>query len=93
MSNEIKKENITDEQVKDHMINNVFNSQSVLDLLQGMTLNAIVNFGHDLARKNVNRSWEKLTGAEIDDLKDQIVNQIKANAKNAEPSESSDPSD
>lgn len=86
MSNEIKKENITDEQVKDHMINNVFSNQSVLDLLQGMTLGALVNFGHDLARKNVSRSWENLTGADIDDLKDQIVNQIKANAKNAEQS-------
>tara|TARA_R100001460_G_scaffold71089_1_gene111822 strand:+ start:164 stop:433 length:270 start_codon:yes stop_codon:yes gene_type:complete len=89
MSNEIKKE-ITDEQVKDYMINNVFNNHSVLDLLQGMTLNALVNFGHDLARKNVNRSWENLTGADIDDIKDQIVNQIKANSKNAESNESSD---
>tara|TARA_R100000900_G_scaffold27641_1_gene21811 strand:- start:1698 stop:1967 length:270 start_codon:yes stop_codon:yes gene_type:complete len=89
MSNEIKKE-ITDEQVKDYMINNVFNNHSVLDLLQGMTLNALVNFGHDLARKNVNRSWENLTGADIDDIKDQIVNQIKANSKNAESNESND---
>ena len=89
MSNEIKKE-ITDEQVKDYMINNVFNNHSVLDLLQGMTLNALVNFGHDLARKNVNRSWENLTGADIDDIKDQIVNQIKTNSKNAESNESSD---
>ncbi len=90
MSNEIKKEDISDEQVKDYMINNVFNNHSVLDLLQGMTLNALVNFGHDLARKNVNRSWENLTGADIDDIKDQIVNQIKTNSKNAESNESSD---
>jgi|TARA_R110000796_G_scaffold17572_2_gene53962 uncharacterized protein YvpB len=81
MSKDLKVENISDEQVKDHMINNAFNNQSVLDILQGMTLSAIVNFGHDLAKKNVNRSWENLTGAEIEDIKQEIVNQETIQSK------------
>jgi|TARA_R110002167_G_scaffold67172_2_gene189839 hypothetical protein len=81
MSKDLKVENISDEQVKDHMINNAFNNQSVLDILQGMTLSAIVNFGHDLAKKNVNRSWENLTGAEIEDIKQDIVNQETIQSK------------
>ena len=87
MSNEIKKEKITDEQVKGYMIQNQFDNQSLLDILASMTTGMLAKFGHDLAKKNVNRSWENITDAEIDDLKDQIVNQIKAN--NAESNESS----
>ena len=92
MSNEIKKQ-MSDEEVKDYMIQNQFDNLSILDILQGMTVGMITKFGHDFVVRNVNRSWENMTGSDIDDLKDQIVNQIKANAKNAEPSESSDPSD
>tara|TARA_R100000935_G_C2838327_1_gene169485 strand:- start:2315 stop:2566 length:252 start_codon:yes stop_codon:yes gene_type:complete len=81
MSKDLKVENISDEQVKDHMITDAFNNQSVLDILQGMTLSAIVNFGHDLAKKNVNRSWENITGAEVEDIKQEMVNQAAIQSK------------
>ena len=89
-TNEIKKEDISDEQVKGYMIQNQFDNQSLLDILAGMTTGMLAKFGHDLAVRNVNLNWGNMTGADIDDLKDQIVNQIKANAKNAEPSEPND---
>lgn len=89
MSNEIKKQ-MSDEEVKDYMIQNQFDNLSILDILQGMTVGMITKFGHDFVVRNVNRSWENMTGSDIDDLKDQIVNRIKANTKNAKPDKSGD---
>tara|TARA_R100001129_G_scaffold186229_1_gene177059 strand:+ start:1278 stop:1547 length:270 start_codon:yes stop_codon:yes gene_type:complete len=89
MSNEIKKQ-MSDEEVKEYMIQNQFDNLSILDILQGMTVGMITKFGHDFVVRNVHRSWENMTGSDIDDLKDQIVNRIKANAKNAKPDKSSD---
>jgi len=76
MSKDLKVENISDDQVKNHMIQDQFNNQSVLDILQGMTISAIVNFGHDLAKRNVERAWENLTGADIEEIKQEIVNRV-----------------
>jgi predicted Zn-dependent peptidase len=76
MSKDLKVENISDEQVKNHMIQDQFNNQSVLDILQGMTISAIVNFGRDLAKRNVERAWENLTGADIEEIKQEIVNRV-----------------
>ena len=57
MSNEIKKQ-ISDEELKDHMVNNAFNNTSLLDILQGLTQGVLTRFALDLATNNVNRSWE-----------------------------------
>jgi len=76
MSKDLKVENISDEQVKDHMIQDQFNNQSVLDILQGMTSSALVKFGHDLTKRNVERAWENLTGADIEEIKQEIVNRV-----------------
>ena len=89
MSNEIKKQ-MSDEEVKEYMIQNQFDNLSILDVLQGMTVGMITKFGHDFVVRNVNRSWENMTGSDIDDLKNQIVNRIKANTKNAKPDKSGD---
>jgi hypothetical protein len=77
MSNEIKKE-ITDEELKDHMINNAFNNTSLLDILQGLTQGVLTRFAIDLATKNINRSWENLTDADKEELKNNILKNLEA---------------
>jgi len=77
MSNEIKKE-ISDEELKDHMINNAFNNTSLLDILQGLTQGVLTRFAANLATKNVNRSWENLTDADKEELKNNILKNLEA---------------
>jgi hypothetical protein len=77
MSNEIKKQ-ISDEELKDHMVNNAFSNTSLLDILQGLTQGVLTRFALDLATKNINRSWENLTDADKEELKNNISKNLEA---------------
>jgi len=49
-----------------------------LDILQGLTQGVLTRFAANLATKNVNRSWENLTDADKEELKNNISKNLEA---------------
>ena len=80
----LKPENITDEQLQDRLIENTFNQQSVLDVFASMSTNTYVNYAHQVARDKVAKTWENITGSQIDELKSQMVAEANAEKKDAD---------
>ena len=73
----MKPENITDEQLRERLIENTFNQQSVLDVFASMSTNTYVNYAHQVARDKVAKTWEDITGSQIDELKAQMAAESK----------------
>mgnify|MGYP003121560711 FL=1 len=73
----MKSEDITDEQVKERLIENMFNDQTVLEVFAYMKNSVYVNYAAQVAKEKVNKTWENTTDSEIDELKQQMVNQSK----------------
>lgn len=73
----MKPEDITDDQVKDHLIERTFNQQSVLDVFASMSTNTYIHYAHQVAKEKVNNTWENITGSQIDELKAQMVAESK----------------
>ncbi len=73
----MKPEDITDEQLQDRLIENTFNKQSVLDVFASMSNNTYINYAHQVARDTVARTWENITGSQIDELKAQMAAESK----------------
>ena len=81
----MKPEDITDDQLKARLIENTFNQQSVLDVFASMSTNTYINYAHQVAKEKVIKSWENITGSQIDELKAQMV--AKANVEEKEVNE------
>lgn len=73
----MKSEDITDEQVKEALIERTFNQQSVLDVFASLSTNAYIHYAHQVAKEKVNNTWENITGSQIDELKAQMVAESK----------------
>ncbi len=73
----MKPEDITDEQVKEALIERTFNQQSVLDVFASLSTNAYIHYAHQVAKEKVNNTWENITGSQIDELKAQMVSESK----------------
>lgn len=71
----MKTEDITDEQVREQLIENTFNDQTVLDVFAYMKNSVYVNYAAQVAKEKVNNSWENITGSQIEEMKQQMVNQ------------------
>ena len=71
----MKAEDITDEQVKERLIENTFNDQTVLEVFAYMKNSVYVNYAAQVAKEKVNNSWENITGSQIEEMKQQMVNQ------------------
>jgi len=71
----MKTEDITDEQVKERLIENTFNDQTVLEVFAYMKNSVYVNYAAQVAKEKVNKIWENTTGSQIEELKQQMVNQ------------------
>ncbi len=71
----MKIEDITDEQVKERLIENTFNDQTVLEVFAYMKNSVYVNYAAQVAKEKVNNSWENITGSQIEEMKQQMVNQ------------------
>ena len=71
----MKAEDITDEQVKERLIENTFNDQTVLEVFAYMKNSVYVNYAAQVAKEKVNKIWENTTGSKIEELKQQMVNQ------------------
>lgn len=69
----MKPEDITDDQVKDHLIERTFNQQSVLDVFASVSTNAYIHYAHQVAKEKVDNTWENITGSQIDELKAQMA--------------------
>ena len=69
----MKPEDITDEQLQDRLIENTFNKQSVLDVFASMSTNTYINYTHQVAKDQVAKTWENITGSQIDELKKQMA--------------------
>lgn len=80
----MKPEDITDDQVKDHLIENTFNQQSVLDVFASVSTNAYIHYAHQVAKEKVNNTWENITGSQIDELKTQMVAEANAEKKDGD---------
>ena len=78
----MKAEDITDEQVKERLIENTFNDQTVFDVFAYMKNSVYVNYAAQVAKEKVNNSWENITGSQIEEMKQQMVNQANL-SKNA----------
>ncbi len=77
----MKPEDITDDQLKDRLIENMFNQQPVLDVLASMSTNTYINYAHQVAKEKVAKTWETITGSQIDELKAQMVAEAKGNGE------------
>lgn len=73
----MKIEDITDEQVKERLIENTFNNQTVLEVFAYMKNSVYVNYSAQVAKEKVNQTWENTTGSQIEQLKQQMVNQAQ----------------
>ena len=73
----MKAEDITDEQVKERLIENTFNDQTVLEVFAYMKNSVYVNYAAQVAKEKVNKTWENTTGSKIEELKQQMVNQAQ----------------
>tara|TARA_R110000744_G_scaffold360815_1_gene468412 strand:+ start:1965 stop:2210 length:246 start_codon:yes stop_codon:yes gene_type:complete len=73
----MKAEDITDEQVKERLIENTFNDQTVLEVFAYMKNSVYVNYAAQVAKEKVNKIWEDTTGSKIEELKQQMVNQAQ----------------
>ena len=73
----MKIEDITDEQVKERLIENTFNDQTVLEVFAYMKNSVYVNYAAQVAKEKVNKIWEDTTGSKIEELKQQMVNQAQ----------------
>jgi len=71
----MKTEDITDEQVKERLIENTFNDQTVLEVFAYMKNSVYVNYAAQVAKEKVNKIWENTTGSQIEEMKQQMVNQ------------------
>lgn len=69
----MKPEGITDEQLQDRMIEDTFNKQTVFSVFAQMPNSVYVNYAHQVARDTVARTWENITGSQIDELKKQMA--------------------
>lgn len=69
----MKAEDITDDELKDHLIETTFNQQTVLDVFASISTNAYVNYAHRVAQDKVAKTWENITGSQIDELKKQMA--------------------
>lgn len=77
----MKPEDITDDQLKDRLIENMFNTQSVLDVFASMSTNTYINYAHQVAKERVTKTWENITGSQIDGLKAQMASELSAEEK------------
>lgn len=77
----MKPEDITDEQLQERLIENTFNQQSVIDVFASMQTSTFVNYAHQVAKEKVAKSWENMTGSQIDELKARMIAEMDA-AKN-----------
>lgn len=77
----MKPEDITDDQLKDRLIENMFNQQPVLDVLASMSTNTYINYAHQVAKEKVAKTWENITGSQIDELKAQMAAEVNAEEK------------
>ena len=77
----MKPEDITDDQLKDRLIENTFNTQPVLDVFASMSTNTYINYAHQVAKEKVAKSWENITGSQIDELKAQMAAEVNAEEK------------
>tara|TARA_R110000803_G_scaffold25769_1_gene61507 strand:+ start:2777 stop:3028 length:252 start_codon:yes stop_codon:yes gene_type:complete len=73
----MKIEDITDEQVKERLIENTFNDQTVLEVFAYMKNSVYVNYAAQVAKEKVNKTWENITGSQIEELKQKMVNQAQ----------------
>tara|TARA_B110000285_G_scaffold225656_1_gene284234 strand:+ start:1173 stop:1424 length:252 start_codon:yes stop_codon:yes gene_type:complete len=73
----MKTEDITDEQVKERLIENTFNDQTVLEVFAYMKNSVYVNYAAQVAKEKVNKTWENITGSQIEELKQKMVNQAQ----------------
>ena len=73
----MKAEDISDEQLKDRLIETTFNQQTVLDVFASISTNAYVNYAHRVAQDKVAKQWETITGSQIDELKAQMAAEEK----------------
>lgn len=73
----MKIEDITDEQVKERLIENTFNDQTVLEVFAYMKNSVYVNYAAQVAKEKVNKTWENITGSQIEELKQQMVSQAQ----------------
>ena len=76
-------EDITDEQVREQLIETTFNDQTVFDVFSYMKNSVYVNYAAQVAKEKVNNSWENITGSQIEEMKQQMVNQANL-SKNAD---------
>lgn len=77
----MKPEDITDDQLKDRLIENMFNTQSVLDVFASISTNTYINYAHRVAQDKVAKKWETITGSQIDELKAQMAAEEKGNGE------------
>ena len=73
----MKAEDISDDQLKDRLIETTFNQQTVLDVFASISTNAYVNYAHRVAQDKVAKQWETITGSQIDELKAQMAAEEK----------------
>ena len=69
----MKPEDITDEQLKERLIETTFNQQTVLDVFASISTNTYINYAHRVAQDKVAKTWETITGSQIDELKAQMA--------------------
>ena len=75
----MKPEDITDEQLKTRMIESTFHAQKVMDVFASMSNSAFIDFSHRVAKEKVDKMWETITGAKIDELKAQMAAEERNN--------------
>ena len=77
----MKPEDITDDELKERMIEDTFNKQTVFSVFAGMPNNIYINYAHQVAKNAVDKTWETITGSQIDELKAQMAAEEKGNGE------------
>jgi len=80
----MKPEDITDDQLKDRLIENTFNQQSVLDVFASMSTSTYINYAHQVAKQKVAKTWENITAFQVHELKAQMVAEVNAEKEMSE---------
>ena len=51
-----------------------------------MSTNTYINYAHQVAKEKVSKTWENITGSQIDGLKAQMASELSAEKKEVDES-------
>ena len=77
----MKPEDITDEQVKEKLIEVTFSKMTAFEVFASLSTSAFIDYAHRVARDRVLKEWENATGSQIDEWKSQMAAEANTEEK------------